>query len=633
MIEKMKFMRITGPKEDINRVIDKYLKKYELHVENALSELSSLHNLTPYIDTNSYKETVTKSEEIIKQLKIDTASSGKQMTYKEAEEFLTNMHLLLGELKEQKKEIQEQRETLLQKQKQMEPFKTLEFDLKKLSEFKFIKYQFGRISLDYYEKLTKYIYEALNVIFYECNSDKNYVWGVYFVPEIHANKVDAILSSLHFEDIDFEEMYEGTPIEVCASFENERKELKKKMGNLNSAMKEVLKKHAGDFIAAYDILSGYCNNNEIRKLAACTRTEHEVYYILCGWMSEKDTRRFVEEIKEDALANCLVDDSTSSTTSRPPTKLRNPRIFKPFETFIKMYGLPSYKEIDPTIFVALTYSFMFGMMFGDVGQGLCLVVGGFILYKIKHMNLAAIISCAGVFSTIFGFLYGSIFGYEDVLKPVWTNPMHDTMTVLIVAVGFGVVLILTAMIINIINGIREKNVEKIFFDTNGVAGLVFYASVIIIALLMVSGNRGPGFIVLFLTIIIPLILMFLKEPISRWIEKKKDLINGSKGMFFLEGFFELFEVILSYITNTVSFVRVGAFALSHAGMMSVVLMLGNAASDHPNFIIIALGNVFVAGLEGLIVGIQVLRLEYYEMFSRFYSGTGKEFKSLKNKQK
>src|SRR5699024_7108790 len=116
----------------------------------------------------------------------------------------------------------------------------------------------------------------------------------------------------------------------------------------------------------------------------------------------------------------------------------------------------------------------------------------------------------------------------------------------------------------------------------------------------------------------------------RIIEKKKDIIPGSKGMFFLESFFELFEVLLSYITNTVSFVRVGAFALSHAGMMSVVLMLAKAETN-PNYLIIILGNIFVACLEGLIVGIQVLRLEYYEMFSRFYKGTGKEFKAIKLK--
>ena len=97
-------------------------------------------------------------------------------------------------------------------------------------------------------------------------------------------------------------------------------------------------------------------------------------------------------------------------------------------------------------------------------------------------------------------------------------------------------------------------------------------------------------------------------------------------MFFVQGVFELFEVCLSYFSNTLSFVRVGAFAVSHAAMMEVVLMLAGAEAGTPNWLVVVLGNLFVCGMEGLIVGIQVLRLEYYELFSRFYRGTGREFK-------
>jgi V/A-type H+-transporting ATPase subunit I len=98
-------------------------------------------------------------------------------------------------------------------------------------------------------------------------------------------------------------------------------------------------------------------------------------------------------------------------------------------------------------------------------------------------------------------------------------------------------------------------------------------------------------------------------------------------MYFVESFFELFEVLLSFLTNTLSFIRVGAFALSHAGLMSVVLMLSGAESGHPNMLVIVLGNIFVMCLEGLTVSIQVLRLQYYEMFSRYYDGSGKPFKT------
>ena len=96
-------------------------------------------------------------------------------------------------------------------------------------------------------------------------------------------------------------------------------------------------------------------------------------------------------------------------------------------------------------------------------------------------------------------------------------------------------------------------------------------------------------------------------------------------MFIAQSFFELFEVLLSYFSNTLSFVRIGAFAVSHAAMMEVVLMLAGAEAGSPNWIVVVIGNIIVCGMEGLIVGIQVLRLEYYELFSRFYKGTGKEF--------
>ena len=125
--------------------------------------------------------------------------------------------------------------------------------------------------------------------------------------------------------------------------------------------------------------------------------------------------------------------------------------------------------------------------------------------------------------------------------------------------------------------------------------------------------------------VLPLIIMFLKEPLTNLVNKKPHLIEGGVGMFITQGLFEMFEVLLSYFSNTLSFVRIGAFAVSHAAMMEVVLMLAGAESGSPNWVVVVLGNLFVCGLEGLIVGIQVLRLEYYEIFSRFYAGNGREF--------
>ena len=345
-------------------------------------------------------------------------------------------------------------------------------------------------------------------------------------------------------------------------------------------------------------------------------------------------KKFQKEIESDADTFCIMEDNHNNIMSTPPTKMKNPGLFKPFEMYVEMYGLPSYNEIDPTILIGITYSILFGFMFGDAGQGLCLLIGGFLLYKFKKMRLAGIISCCGFFSTIFGVLFGSVFGFEDIIDAVWLRPQEAMTdlpfigklnTVFVVAIAIGMGIILLCMILNIINSVKEHNTEKTWFDTNGAAGLVFYFALATVIVLYMSGNALPATIVLTVLFIIPLLLMFFKEPLSAMVEKKAQKMEGGVGMFITQGVFELFEVLLSYFSNTLSFVRVGAFAVSHAAMMQVVLMLAGAEAGSPNWAVVIGGNLFVCGMEGLIVGIQVLRLEYYELFSRFYRGSGRAF--------
>ena len=400
-------------------------------------------------------------------------------------------------------------------------------------------------------------------------------------------------------------------------------------------MQRLLEGDASLILSAQVVLNALSTNFDVRKVAACVKEHQETFYILCGWMTQKDAAAFTKEIENDTKLFCIIEDDKNKISSTPPTKLKNPKLFKPFEMYVKMYGLPDYHEIDPTIFVALTYSFIFGAMFGDVGQGLLLVIGGFLLYKIKHMNLAAIIGIAGIFSTFFGFMFGSIFGFEDVIDAVWLRPVEamtlvpglgNMNTVFVVAIVFGMFLILITMVFHIINAVCSRDLENTWFDQNAVCGLVFYGMLTASALLFLTGNALPAAVVLGIMFGVPLLLIMFKEPITRMLTKKGPAIEGSKAMFLVQSFFELFEIMLSFLSNTLSFVRIGAFAVSHAAMMGVVLMLAGAEDGGSiNWLIIVLGNLFVCAMEGLIVGIQVLRLEYYEMFSRFYKGSGKEF--------
>ena len=633
MIEKMRYRSIIGPKDDIDRVTDTYLSKYDIHLENTLTELSGLKNVHPFLEANPYQQLQRNISELKQVIEIQEADNPKNMTSQEASSVIVKAYEQYETYNKNLEELNKEFEKINEKINVVTPFKQLNFGISDILKFKFIKFRFGKMSHEHYEQFMKYEYDKLNVIFLESNVDEDYVWGIYFTPSIYKDKVDAIFSSLHFERIIIPDDYEGDAEESYTKYCEELEETKEKIIKLKEEFLAYFDKNKTEISSAATIINKCSKNREIRKMAACTidtshilnDTGHSTFYIICGWMVEKDAAKFQAEVEDDSNIFCLAED-TENMNVTPPTKLKNPGIFKPFEMFVEMYGLPSYNEIDPTIFLAITYSILFGIMFGDVGQGLLLMIGGFLLYKFKKMNIAGIISLAGVFSTIFGFVYGSIFGFEDILKPLWINPMQNVMTILITTVAFGIFLNLTAMVLNIINGIKNKNVEKIFFDTNGIAGFIFYGVIILCVVLYFLGYKLPATWILVICLGIPLLAIFLREPLTNLVNKKQQLIEGSKGMFFVESFFELFEILLSFLTNSLSFVRVGAFALSHAGLMSVVLLLAHAETAHPNIVILIIGNLFVMALEALSVAIQVLRLQFYEMFSRYYNGSGKPFK-------
>lgn len=631
----MNFLSITGPRYDIDRVTDLYLSKYEIQLEHAMSELKTVDNLLPFAEVNPYKEPLAKVNQFVGFLTDSSLEPDMSLTLDDMFTLVRDCNHDYMDLQEVKNGLKKKQENLRASLKVIEPFRSLDFDLHNVLQYQFIKFRFGRISVNYYHKLERYLFEDLGALFVEGSSDNNYVYGVYFVSRANAVKIDPIFKSLHFERIFLPDEYVGTPQEAHQRLLNEIDEIDKHIDAIDQQIQELFEKNARGLIATRDRFEQLNDNFDIRKLAARMEDKHDDYYILCGWMSEEDTHNFIHEIKDDDKIFVVVEDNHSNYFGQPPTKLDNPKLVKPFEMFIRMYGLPAHNEMDPTIFVALTYTFIFGVMFGDVGQGLCLCIGGALVYKFKHVMLAGIIALAGVFSTFFGFMFGSVFGFEDIIKATWISPISNMTnlpfigklnTVFIVAIAFGMGIIILSMIFHIINAAKAHDTANTWFDANGVAGLVFYASIVSTVVLFMTGHHTPGILLLFVMFVLPLLAIAFKEPLTHLVEKQATKLDESKGMFVVQAFFELFETLLSYFSNTLSFVRIGAFAVSHAAMMQVVLMLAGVETGSTNWIVIILGNLFVCGMEGLIVGIQVLRLEYYEMFSRFYKGTGREFK-------
>lgn len=638
MIERMKFLNITGPKDDIDRVIETYISKYDFQIENALSELKDVKELHPFTDTNPYKNVLSISQELKEYFKNVDFKSNRQMSIEEAEELTKTLYDKVNAFSQKKSDFEAELAKYEEKLKNVQYFIGLDYDTEKILHFKYVNFRFGSMPKEYYEKFMTFIYDSIDTIFYKAREIDDRVWGVYFVPETISDQIDAIYSSMHFERFFLPEGYEGTPAAASKHLEEKIQSINNEIASVDSKIVKTLEDRRDDFLLANHVLNRFNRVFDVRKYAAATRenrSDKRVFYIICGWLTEKDAAKLSKELEDEPNTFCLSEKDLSKVLSTPPVRLKNNVLFRPFEMFVEMYGLPNYREFDPTVLVGITYSILFGFMFGDVGQGLVLLILGSILACTKKLRLAGIIARCGFFSTIFGFLFGSVFGFEDIIQPLWLRPakamtalpvIGNLNTVFVVTITLGMAIIILMMILNIFTKLRFKKPGEALFDTNGVAGLVFYASALATMVLFMAGYELPASIVLIIMFVIPLILIFLKEPLAKMVEKEHVHLEGGVGMFVLQGFFELFEVLLSYFSNSLSFVRVGAFAVSHAAMMEVVLMLSGAESGHINWIGVVLGNIFVMGMEGLIVGIQVLRLEYYELFSRFYTGGGRAFK-------
>ena len=362
------------------------------------------------------------------------SSSAKKLPIEKALSFVQQIKDEADVLNKTRQELEEKRDSLAESLRIIYPFRNVDFDVQSILKMRYIHYRFGRIEKDYFDKFKTYIYDNLDTIFIKCDEDDQYVWGLYFVPEHEAQKVKAVYSSMHFERIYMPDTYKGTAKEAFEQLTETRNRAAADLASADQKKTDFLLRNQKDIVASRNAITQLSGNFDVRRLAACTHGDKDVFYILCGWMTEKDAHSFQNDIKDDSRIFCIIDGEEDEHLKpgihqQPPTKLKNPKLFKPFEMYIKMYGLPAYNEMDPTWFVALTYSFIFGAMFGDVGQGLLLFIGGFLLYKFKHITLAGIISCAGVFSTIFGFMFGSIFGFEDVIPALWLRPMNNMMSV------------------------------------------------------------------------------------------------------------------------------------------------------------------------------------------------------------
>ena len=627
---KMCSVSIAGHRSSLDKTLDALMASSVFHPDDLKKFYSDVSSFVPLREENPY---LAMESSLCAILKNDNVPEGdfSHITDGEINAYIRNN----AEMSESiDKEISQAKSDIAEKKSYkhvIEQFCSIEYDLEDVFDCEFTSVKFGVFANSSYEKF-KTNYSHTDIIFYPSKIDGELCYGVYFAPISMKEEATRIFSSLYFETLPVKRQ-KGTPKEITKGLEDDIKQLEEKLSELTDKQKNNAKIQNETASGMLACVVQRKKAFEIRKYAALYKDR----FIICGWCPESDKEKLRGLVEAVGDVECTIEVLNKQTKLSPPVKLKNNPLVRPYEFYVGMYGMPSYTESDPTSFVAITYTLLFGIMFGDLGQGLVLALIGFLMWKLKKMPLGRILIPCGISSALFGVAYGSVFGFEELLNPMfYALGFHEkpievmkpatTQMIIYAAVGAGVVLVLMSILMNIFSCIRQKKFAHCLFSSNGVAGILFYISVL--SLLLVSKASAVAIPV----IIVTLLLMFFSEPLTRAFEKKKPFEEGqSISDFAMQTFFEVFETVLSYVTNTMSFLRVGAFILVHAGMMKVVFTLAEMSSGVPYVLILIVGNGLVMCLEALLVGIQVLRLEFYEMFSRFYTGEGEAYTPVTNK--
>lgn len=591
--EKMYRFKIEIPEEHLDEELENIGKTGVLHIECK-------KKMTEFFELEKRVEELLKlSESYLDILGIKKRKRFKGYIKNSTEE-LNKLESEISEIKKDIDEVSNRIKSLKREREVLSLAKNIKeslresVDLEKLSKkLKFIKFKTGIVSEDVIEVLIVSLRIYRPFIVYKKISTGSYALAVFFTEKIEEH-VNASFKTLQVREIYKE--YFLTETEKRIDRELKRIEEKKKN----------LRRIYGDNLISINSRLRFLKSLFMAKVPLQKKDNS---YILCGWVPSRYLNRLIKSLKWSKYEYEEAKDYA-------PVLIKTPKLFKPFERLVKEFSYPRYNEINPVVPFAVTFLLMFGVMFGDVGHGTVLSAIGYFLSKKegKISDYGKILMMSGFSSVIFGFLYGAVFGFH-IISTGFVHPLHDTKMLLISGIVIGILIISLSFLLNIITLYKRRSFLSLLLGEGGILGLLIYWYTIgvLAQYLVFHTDIKNDLIILLILILIQLI----------YIVYKRKEVSGS--------IFDVFREFLETITNTVSFIRLGAFALAHSTLFIAIFTIAKMLRELQGgeflyWVVVALGNVIIILFEGLIVSIQALRLEYYEFFKRFYRGGGEPYR-------
>lgn len=537
--------------------------------------------------------------------------------------------------------------------KEAQAFSNLQVPYSHLEHLSFICIKIGRIPKDNLEGLKNSV--GKHAVIISLGDDSSRIMAVS--SKKSRFMLDTELKKYGFVNMEIPEDFNGIPEELLKNIENEKNESEKALEKLNEEKANFAETHKDEILK---LLGAFSMGMQVRKIENRLESTSLVYR-MTGWIPAADSRTFMKELDDLTEGRVAIREylplevpSVLSGEEQVPVKLNHGKFVSAFERMIFSYGSPLYGSIDPTPFVAVFFSILFGIMFGDFGQGLVFLIAGILMalnvVKVGSWNkFAPVFIAIGTTSSIMGLVTGEFFGTEKLLVPfaefvtglfgtprapiLKVMPSADPNSVFVifgifaVTIGLGVIINSVGLIVNVINKFLLKKAGSAIFGKTGIAGILFYWYILVFAVRIAVFHHEP---VLYDWIVIGITLFFAAfgEPFERIFDGHRPVLENGFGAFVIGGAVELIEVVSSYLSGSLSFVRVGAFALAHAVLGFIIEMMSEKCGPIGGLAVLIAGNAIVVVLEGMIVAIQVIRLQYYEFFSKFFNETGTEFKPL-----
>jgi V/A-type H+-transporting ATPase subunit I len=528
---------------------------------------------------------------------------------------LKDLWAKISALEEQSRRQNEKVGAIRQLSNSLQKFSSLDLDLGRLRRHgQFLRIVVGTVPAENFGQLRRALSLTQFMIktFYSSEGSEHVV---VFGPSQQRDEVGDLLQSADFRELTVPQEFSGSPAQLQADLDRQIEQAQAQLQQLRHALSELIDDNRATLQSAQALLR---QARPYASLATVLRGKGGLVY-LQGWVpahrDDEIRRRLGEQLQFPFQLEFA--EPEQQEFDNVPSLLKKSWLLRPFQGLVKNFGMPGYREVDPSGLFALSYVLMFGMMFGDIGHGAVIALASlFFLRRFPGVTIVGVL--AGLSSMLFGWVYGSLFGYEHVVPPLWMSPMHDPVQVLLLAVLWGAGFIVIANLLAIRNFLAVGQLEQALYSGKGVAGLVFYLAAFHAAY-QVAFNGRFGLLES-ITVMAPLAVIVGFQ----WRQSSGGLVERIL-VVFIEGL----EHIISNVSGTLSFLRVAAFSLNHIALAAAVFAIAGMLDSFGHGVTVLLGNLFIIVLEGAIVAIQCLRLEYYEGFSRFFSGKGRAFEPLK----